>query len=54
MIVQIILDIIMIIVLVIGMIKGETEVSVWVTLLWVFIAFFAHLQLKSEHDLHRN
>ena len=50
MITQIILDIIMLIVLVIGMIKGETEVSVWVVLIWVFIALFAHLRLKEEED----
>lgn len=54
MIAQIILDIIMIIILVIGMIKGATEVSAWVTLLWVSIALSAHLQLLSEHDLHRH
>lgn len=50
MIAQIILDIIMIIVLVIGMIKGATEVSAWVTLLWVFMTLFAHLQLKEKED----
>ena len=53
MIVQIILDFIMIIVLVIGIVTGEkVETSAWSTLIWVFIALFAHIQLKAENDLH--
>jgi hypothetical protein len=54
MIVQIILDFIMIIVLFIGIVTGKhEEISTWVALMWVFIALFAHLQLK-EHDTHRD
>ena len=54
MIVQIILDCIMIIVLIIGIVTGkQTEISAWVGLIWVFIALFAHLQLK-ENDSHRD
>lgn len=53
MIVQIILDILMIIFLVIGIITGkQVETHAWVTLLWVFVALFAHIQLKAEDDLH--
>lgn len=55
MIIQIILDIIMIIFLVIGIVTGEhVETAAWVTLIWVLIALFAHIQLKSENDLHRH
>lgn len=43
----------MIIFLVIGIVTGKhVETSAWVTLIWVFIALFAHLQLKEENDLH--
>lgn len=52
MIAQIILDIIMLIILVIGIFTGrQTEVDAWIALVWVFIALFAHLRLKEEEDL---
>ena len=55
MILQIILDFIMIIFLVIGIVTGkQVETHAWVTLIWVFIALFAHIQRKVEDDLHRH
>lgn len=47
----IIIDFIMLIILAIGIFTGrKTEVDAWITLMWVFIALFAHLRLKEEED----
>ena len=55
MIVLIILDFLMSITLVIGIVAGkQVETPAWVTLIWVFIALSAHIQLKVENDLHRH